>query len=183
MTERPRLHTLYQSEIRPALMKEFSYTNTMMVPALSKIVVSMGIGEATKDRKKLQNAVEALTLIAGQKPVTTLARKSEAAFKLRAGMAIGCKVTLRRWMMYEFLDRLVTIALPRVRDFRGLSPRSFDGHGNYNMGLAEQIVFPEIDYDSVDDIHGMNITICSTAQTDAEALALLRAFNMPLRQN
>ena len=178
-----RLKEQYEKVVRPALMSEFSYKNPMEVPRLEKIVINMGVGKATQDSKKLTIAVNELAAIAGQKPVVTKARKSIATFKLREGMNIGAKVTLRRDRMYEFLDRLITIALPRVRDFRGVSPKSFDGRGNYSLGLKEQIVFPEIDYDKVDQVRGMNIVICTTAKTNEEALALLKAFNMPLRSN
>ena len=174
-----RLHEQYQSEVRADLTKEFGYANPMQVPKLEKIVINMGVGEASQDRKKIDGAVSDLTLISGQKPIITKAKKSIAAFKLRDGMTVGCKVTLRNEYMYEFLDRLVNVALPRVRDFRGLSPKSFDGKGNYALGLKEQIVFPEIDYDKVDAIRGMDIVICTTARTDDEARALLRGFNMP----
>src|SRR5690625_4586583 len=176
-----RLQERYESEARPALQQEFGYKNLMQVPRLEKIVINMGVGAAVADSKKLTTAVDELARIAGQRPVTTKARKSVAGFKLREGMAIGCKVTLRSRRMYEFLDRLVPIALPRVRDFRGLNPKSFDGHGNYAMGLKEQLVFPEIDYDRIDDVRGMDIIICTTAKTDAEALALLKQFDMPFR--
>jgi large subunit ribosomal protein L5 len=162
-------------------MEEFGYKNAMEVPRLDKIVVNMGVGEAVADSKKIKSAVGEMALITGQQPVVTKAKKSVATFKLREGMPVGCKVTLRRERMYEFLDRLVTIALPRVRDFRGLSGKSFDGRGNYAMGLKEQIVFPEIDYDSVDAIRGMDIIICTTAKTDQEARALLKGFDMPFR--
>jgi large subunit ribosomal protein L5 len=174
-----RLHEHYENTVKPALIKEFGYTNALQVPRLEKIVLNMGVGEAVNDRKKVEAAAQELTLIAGQKPVITRAKKSIANFKLRDGMAIGCKVTLRRERMYEFLDRLITIALPRVRDFRGASPRSFDGAGNYAIGLKEQIVFPEIDYDKVDEIRGLDVIICTTARTDAEARALLKGFDMP----
>jgi len=174
-----RLKERYERELRPALMKEFGYTNPMQVPRLEKIVVNMGVGEAVQDSKKLNAAVNDLTMIAGQKPVVTKARKSIATYKLRAGMNIGCKVTLRRERMYEFLDRLVTVALPRVRDFRGLPGDSFDGRGNYALGLKEQIVFPEIDYDKIDEVRGMDIVIVTTARSDAEAKALLKGFDMP----
>jgi large subunit ribosomal protein L5 len=174
-----RLQQRYDAEIRPALTKEFGYANPMDVPRLSKIVINMGVGEALNDSKKIDAAAKELTLITGQKAVVIAARKAIATFKLREGQRIGTKVTLRRDRMYEFLDRLVTIALPRVRDFRGVSPRSFDGKGNYNLGLKEQIVFPEIDYDSVDEIRGMDIAIVTTAKTDREAQALLKAFDMP----
>ncbi|CAK0750746.1 50S ribosomal subunit protein L5 [Azospirillaceae bacterium] len=174
-----RLKERYDSVIRSALKAEFKYGNDMEVPRLEKIVINMGVGEATGDSKKISQAVAELTAIAGQKPVVTRSRKSIAQFKLREGMAIGCKVTLRRERMYEFLDRLITIALPRVRDFRGVPPNSFDGRGNYAMGVKEQIIFPEIDYDKVDQIRGMDIIIVTTAKTDKEAKALLRGFDMP----
>ena len=174
-----RLKEQYESTVKPALIKEFGYRNTMQVPRLEKIVINMGVGEATQDTKKVQGAVEDLAAIAGQKPVVTRAKKAIAAFKLRQGMPIGCKVTLRAERMYEFLDRLVHIALPRVRDFRGLSGRSFDGRGNYSLGLKEQFVFPEINYDKVEAPRGMDITIVTTAGSDAEAKALLKAFDMP----
>jgi len=176
---RPRLKQLYEDEYKAKLKAQFSYGNDMQVPKLEKIVLNMGVGEAVADRKKLDGAVSDLTLIAGQKPVVTKAKKSIAGYKLRAGMPIGCKVTLRRDRMYEFLDRLVNIALPRVRDFRGVSGKAFDGRGNYAMGLREQIVFPEIDYDKVDSIRGLDIVICTTANSDAEAQALLAEFNLP----
>jgi large subunit ribosomal protein L5 len=174
-----RLQKHYDEVVRPALMKEFNYTNPMQVPRLEKIVVNMGVGEAVADSKKLTAAVGELTLITGQRPVVTKARKSIATFKLREGMNIGAKVTLRRERMYEFLDRLVTVALPRVRDFRGVSGKSFDGRGNYALGLKEQLVFPEIDYDKVDEVRGMDIVIVTTARSDAEAKALLKGFSMP----
>jgi large subunit ribosomal protein L5 len=174
-----RLREQYEKVVRPALMSEFSYKNPMQVPRLEKIIINMGVGKATQDSKKLTIAVNELALIAGQKPVVTKARKSIATFKLREGMNIGAKVTLRREKMYEFLDRLITIALPRVRDFRGVSPKSFDGRGNYALGLKEQIVFPEIDYDKIDEVRGMDIIIVTTAKTDAEARALLKGFDMP----
>jgi len=177
----PRLKEHYESTVKGELMKEFDYGNAHQVPRLDKIVVNMGVGEAVADSKKLNTALEELTLISGQRPVATSARKSVANFKLREGMKIGAKVTLRRERMYEFLDRLVTIALPRVRDFRGLNGKSFDGRGNYAMGLKEQIVFPEIDYDKIDDIRGMDIVICTTAETDDEARALLARFDLPFR--
>ncbi len=175
-----RLKDVYESEIKPALMERFGYSNAMQVPKLEKIVLNMGVGDATDDRKRVEGAVEDLTRITGQKPVTTRAKKSIAGFKLREGMVIGAKVTLRKDRMFEFLDRLVNIALPRVRDFRGIRGKNFDGRGNFAMGLKEQIVFPEIDYDQVDKIRGMDIVICTTAKTDDEAKALLKAFNMPL---
>jgi large subunit ribosomal protein L5 len=175
-----RLRDHYEKVVRPALQTQFSYRNPMQVPRLEKIVLNMGVGEATSDSKKVDAAVKDMTAIAGQKPVKVISRKSIATFKLREGMAIGCKVTLRRDRMYEFLDRLINIALPRVRDFRGLSPRSFDGRGNFAMGVHEQIVFPEVDYDAVDEIRGMDIIIVTSAKTDDEARALLKGFNMPL---
>jgi len=177
----PRLSTQYAEVIKPEMIKKFGYKNGLQVPKLDKIVINMGVGEAVNDSKKTKNAAEQLALIAGQKPVITKSRKAIAAFKLRGGLGIGCKVTLRAERMYEFLDRLVNIALPRVRDFRGVSPRSFDGQGNYALGLKEQIVFPEIDYDKIDEIRGMDIVICTTAKTDNEARELLRAFNMPFQ--
>ncbi len=179
--EAPRLEKHYREVVLPALMKRFGYSNRMQAPKLEKIVINMGVGEAVSDSKKTKNAAEQMTLIAGQKPVITKARKAISTFKLRGGLGIGCKVTLRREKMYEFLDRLITIALPRVRDFRGVSARSFDGRGNYALGLKEQIVFPEIDYDKIDEIRGMDIVICTTANTDDEARELLRGFNMPFQ--
>lgn len=178
---KPRLQEHYNKALKASLMEEFGYKNAMEVPRLEKIVVNMGVGEAVADTKKIKSAVGEMSLITGQQPVVTKAKRSVATFKLREGMPIGCKVTLRRERMYEFLDRLVTIALPRVRDFRGLSGKSFDGRGNYAMGLKEQIVFPEIDYDTVDAIRGMDIIICTTAKTDQEARALLKGFDMPFR--
>ncbi|MGF1632011.1 MAG: 50S ribosomal protein L5 [Kiloniellaceae bacterium] len=178
---KPRLQEHYDTTLKTSMMEEFGYKNTMEVPRLDKIVVNMGVGEAVADSKKIKSAVGEMALITGQQPVVTKAKRSVATFKLREGMPIGCKVTLRRERMYEFLDRLVTIALPRVRDFRGLSGKSFDGRGNYALGLKEQIVFPEIDYDSVDAIRGMDIIICTTAKTDQEARALLKGFDMPFR--
>lgn len=175
----PRLKALFLSEIKPKLREEFSYANVMMIPRLDKIVLNMGVGKATQDTKKVKFAADDLTLIAGQKAVITKAKKSVAGFRVREEMPLGCKVTLRGDRMYEFLDRLVTVALPRVRDFRGLSGKSFDGRGNYAMGLKEHIVFPEIEYDKVDEVRGMDIIICTTAPTDAEAKALLKHFNMP----
>ena len=174
-----RLRLLYESEIRPRLMEQFGYANAMQAPKLDKIVLNMGVGEGASDNKKIEAAVQDMTLIAGQKPIVTKARKSIAAFKVRTGMLVGCKATLRRERMYEFLDRLVTIALPRVRDFRGLSGRAFDGRGNYALGLKEQIIFPEIDYDKMDQVRGMNVVICTTARTDEEGRALLAGFHMP----
>ena len=170
-----------QQVVRPALMQEFGYKNQMQVPRLDKIVVNMGVGEAVQDAKKIDAAVGDLSAITGQRPVVIKARQSIATFKLRQGMPIGVKVTLRRQRMYEFLDRLVTVALPRVRDFRGVSGRSFDGRGNYALGLREQLVFPEIDYDKVDTVRGMDIVIVTTAKTDAEARALLKGFDMPFQ--
>jgi large subunit ribosomal protein L5 len=174
-----RLQEHYREVVRPALTERFGYRNPMRVPKLDKIVLNMAVGEATADAKKLQSAISEMALISGQKPAVCRARKSVANFKLREGMAIGCKVTLRGRRMYEFLDRLVNIALPRVRDFRGLSPKSFDGRGNYALGLKEQIIFPEINYDDVDEIRGMDVVICTTAPNDEEARALLEQFNVP----
>jgi large subunit ribosomal protein L5 len=174
-----RLRDHYNTTVRKMLLDEFQYENPMQVPRLTKVVLNMGVGEASQDRKKVETAAADMTLIAGQKPVITRAKKSIAGFKLREGMAIGCKVTLRRERMYEFLDRLINIALPRVRDFRGLSKKSFDGRGNFAMGIKEQIIFPEISYDKVDQIRGLDIVICTTAKTDAEAQALLKQFDMP----
>ncbi len=173
-----RLKDEYEKKVRPELMKQFGYTNVLQVPRLEKIVLNMGVGEAVQDAKKVDAAAKDLTTITGQKAIVTKAKKSIATYKLRENMPIGCKVTLRRERMYEFLDRLVNIALPRVRDFRGLSPKSFDGRGNFALGLKEQIVFPEINYDQV-DVRGLDIVICTTARTDAEARALLAAFQMP----
>jgi large subunit ribosomal protein L5 len=178
----PRLRTHFEEVVRKRLTEERGYKNKMEMPKLQKIVINMGIGEAVNDRKKVEAAAADLGLIAGQKAVITKARKSIATFKVRDGQAIGCKVTLRKTRMYEFLDRLVTIALPRVRDFRGLSPKSFDGRGNYTIGIKEHIIFPEIDYDKASDIWGMDITVCTSAKTDDEARALLTAFNFPFRQ-
>ena len=174
-----RLQEQYKSTIKPAMLENFGYANVMQVPRLEKVVLNMGVGEAVQDSKKIQAAVDDLARITGQQPVVTLAKKSIAGFKLREGMPIGAKVTLRRDKMFEFIDRLVTIALPRVRDFRGLNGRSFDGRGNYAMGLKEQIVFPEIDYDKVDTIRGLDIIVVTTAKTDDEARELLRGFNFP----
>ncbi|MEM6616862.1 MAG: 50S ribosomal protein L5 [Pseudomonadota bacterium] len=179
----PRLKTQYNDAVRTKLLEDFKYANVMQVPQLDKVVLNMGVGEAVGDSKRVKAAAEQLGLIAGQQPVITRARKSIAGFKLREGMPIGVKVTLRKARMFEFLDRLVTIALPRVRDFRGLNPKSFDGHGNYAMGLKEHIVFPEIDYDKVEHIMGMDIIVCTTAKTDDEARELLRGLNFPFRQN
>jgi len=178
----PRMRTLYREKIRAALQEQFKYDNEMQVPRLDKIVINMGVGEATADSKKPSVAAEDLGMIAGQKAVVTRARTSIAGFKVRENMPIGAKVTLRKERMYEFLDRLVTIALPRVRDFRGLNPKSFDGRGNFAMGVKEHIVFPEINYDKVDQIWGMDIIVCTTAKTDDEARALLKGFNFPFRQ-
>ena len=175
----PRLKKLYSDSLRESLRKEFGYSNDMMIPRLEKIVLNMGVGDAVKDSKKAKSAVDDLTLIAGQKAVPTVARKSIAAFRLREGMTIGAKVTLRGNRMFDFLDRLVTIAMPRVRDFRGVSGKSFDGNGNFAMGLKEHIVFPEIDYDAVDEIRGLDVVICTTARSDREAKSLLTGFNMP----
>ncbi len=177
----PRLKQQYQDELRGELAKEFGYSNPMQVPRLDKVVLNMGIGEAVGDSKKVQAAAADLALIAGQKPVITMARKSIAGFKVREGMPLGTKVTLRKSRMYEFVDRLVNIALPRVRDFRGLNPNSFDGRGNYSMGLKEHIIFPEIDYDKVEDVLGMDIIVCTTAESDDEARALLKGLNFPFR--
>ena len=178
----PRLKKTYSDVVVAKLMEEFGYKNVMEVPVIEKIVINMGVGEATSDTKKVQVAAGDLALIAGQKPVVTKARKAIAQFKVRENMPIGAKVTLRKNRMYEFLDRLVTIALPRVRDFRGLNPKSFDGRGNYAMGIKEHLVFPEINYDKAEAVWGMDIIICSSAKTDDEARALLRAFNFPFRQ-
>ncbi len=177
-----RYKELYDKEIVPALDKKFGYKNPHMRPRLDKIVLNMGVGEATQDRKHMENAVEAMTLIAGQKPVICKARQSNASFKIREEQAIGTKVTLRGERMYEFLDRLITIAMPRIRDFRGVSGKSFDGRGNYAMGITEHIIFPEINYDKVDKIRGMNIVICTTASNDEEAKELLSAFKMPFKK-
>ena len=176
-----RLHKHYKETVAPALMKQFGYTSAMQVPRISKITLNMGVGEAVADKKIMEHAVGDMQKIAGQKPVVTLSKKSIAGFKIRDGYPIGCMVTLRSTRMYEFLDRLITVSLPRVRDFRGISGRSFDGRGNYNMGIKEQIIFPEIEYDKIDAIRGMNISITTTAKTDAEAKALLAAFKFPFR--
>ncbi len=175
----PRAKKRYDDVVRKLMMDQFAYKNAMQVPRLDKIVINMGVGETTADTKKIQSAVRDLTMIAGQKPIVTKARVAISNFKLREGMAIGAKVTLRKDRMYDFLDRLVTIALPRVRDFRGLSAKSFDGRGNFSLGLKEHLVFPEIDYDKIDQVWGMDITICTTAQTDEEAKALLSGFQLP----
>jgi len=174
-----RLEKFYKDEVVPKLMKRFGYKNVMQVPRLSKVTLNMGVGEAATNKKVLENANADMTKIAGQKSISTLSKKSIATFKIRDGWPIGCKVTLRRAKMYEFIDRLVNIALPRVRDFRGVSGKSFDGHGNFALGLKEQIVFPEIDYDKIDAVRGMDIVICTTARNDAEAKALLKGFDMP----
>ncbi|KMO30980.1 50S ribosomal protein L5 [Methylobacterium aquaticum] len=178
----PRLKKHYEEVVRPKLIEEFGYTNPMQVPAIEKIVVNMGVGESTQDSKKASVAAEDLGLIVGQKPVITRARKAIATFKVRENMPIGCKVTLRKQRMYEFMDRLITIALPRVRDFRGLNPKSFDGRGNYALGIKEHLVFPEINYDKAQNTWGMDIVVATTAKTDAEARALLKHFNFPFRQ-
>jgi large subunit ribosomal protein L5 len=176
-----RLKDIYTKEVAPALMKQFGYKSPMQVPRITKITLNMGVGEATGDKKILDNAVADMTKVSGQKPVVTKARKAIAGFKIREGYPIGCMVTLRQNRMWEFLDRFVTIALPRVRDFRGISGRAFDGRGNYNIGIKEQIIFPEIEYDKIDAVRGMNISITTTAKTDAEARALLTAFRFPFR--
>ena len=176
-----RLEKIYKEEVVPALMEKFGYTNPMEVPKLVKITLNMGVGEAAANKKVLENAVADMAKISGQKPVTTKSRVSVASFKIRDGWPIGCKVTLRRHQMFEFLDRLISVSLPRVRDFRGVSGRSFDGRGNYNMGVKEQMIFPEIDFDAVDAVRGMDIAITTTAKTDAEAKALLEAFKFPFR--
>ena len=178
----PRLRTHFESVIRAELTKQLGYSNRMQVPKITKVVLNMGIGEGVADRKKVDNAANDLSLIAGQKAVITKSRKSIATYKLRDGQAIGCKVTLRKARMYDFIDRLVNIALPRVRDFRGLNPKSFDGRGNYSLGIKEHIVFPEIDFDKVTDSWGLDITVCTSARSDDEARALLTAFNFPFRQ-
>ncbi len=175
------LRQRYLDEVRPALMEQFHYRSVMAVPRIDKVTLNMGVGDAVGDRKTMDSAVQDLTLISGQQPVVTKARKSEAGFKIREGFPIGCKVTLRRERMYEFIERLIGIAIPRMRDFRGLNPRSFDGRGNFSMGIAEQMNFPEIDYDRIDKIRGLDITVTTTANTNEEALALLRAFNFPFR--
>ncbi len=178
---KPRLKSHYEKVVRDALKTKFEYQNVMQIPRIEKVVLNMGVGEAVNDRKKVDNATGDLALISGQKPIQTRARKSIATYKVREGMTLGAKVTLRGDRMYEFLDRLITIALPRVKDFRGLNPKSFDGRGNYAMGLKEHIVFPEIDYDKVDEIWGMDVIVCTSAQTDDEARELLRGFNFPFR--
>jgi large subunit ribosomal protein L5 len=178
----PRLRTHFDEVVRKQLTEQSGYKNPMQVPTIQKVVINMGIGEGVNDRKKVENAANDLAQIAGQKAVITKSRKSIATYKLRDGQAIGCKVTLRKARMYEFLDRLVNIALPRVRDFRGLNPKSFDGRGNYSLGIKEHLIFPEIDYDKASDVWGMDITVCTSAKTDDEARALLTAFNFPFRQ-
>lgn len=178
----PRLQLAYDKEIAPALKAKFGYKNVMEIPRLTKIVINMGVGEGVADQKQVQAAAEEMALIAGQKPVITRAKKAEASFKIREGLQIGCRVTLRKQRMYEFLDRFTTIAMPRIRDFRGVNPKSFDGRGNYNMGLKEQLVFPEINYDRVSNVRGMDITIVTTARTDEEARALLEGFGVPFRK-
>lgn len=178
----PRLQTLYAVEIAESLMRQFSYGTIMQVPKIEKITLNMGVGEAIGDKKIMENAIDDLQRIAGQKPVVTHARKSVAGFKIREGWAIGCKVTLRRKRMYEFLDRLINISIPRMRDFRGFSTRGFDGRGNYNLGIKEQIVFPEIDYDRIDTIRGLNVAITTSAKSDNEAQALLTGFQFPFRR-
>jgi len=177
-----KLHDFYKDSVVPTLAKEFEYKSVMQVPRLEKITLNMGLGEAITDKKVLENASNDMALITGQKPVITKARKSVAGFKVREGYPIGCKVTLRGERMWEFFERLVSIAIPRIRDFRGLNPKSFDGRGNYSMGIREQIIFPEIDFDKVDKVRGMDITITTSANTDAEAKALLSAFNFPFRK-
>ncbi len=177
----PRLITKYRKNIVPKLMERFQYKNIMQVPKLDKVVVNMGVGEALQDSKLMDHAIADLVTVTGQQPIITKAKKAISNFKLREGNRIGCKVTLRRWRMYEFLDRLISIGIPRIRDFRGLSGRSFDGRGNYTMGIREQIIFPEIDYDKMDRIRGMDVTIVTTAQTDEEAYELLMAFGMPFQ--
>ncbi len=178
----PRLKQIYAETVRQKLIEEFGYKNLMQVPTIEKVVINMGVGEATADTKKVQVAAGDLALISGQKPIITKARQAIATFKVRENMPIGCKVTLRKTRMYEFLDRLVNIALPRVRDFRGLNPKSFDGRGNFAMGVKEHLIFPEINYDKAEAVWGMDIIVCTTAKTDDEARALLRAFNFPFRQ-
>ncbi len=178
----PRLKKQYNDSIKGSLQKQFGYKNAMMTPRITKVVINMGVGDAVNDRKAVDQAALELTKIAGQKPIITKSKTSIASFKLREGMAVGCKVTLRKDRMYEFIDRLVTVALPRVRDFRGLSPKSFDGRGNFALGLKEHLVFPEINYDDVEKVRGMDIIVCTTAKTDAEARALLAEFNFPFRK-
>ena len=180
--ELPRLRVVYNDVVRPKMIEDFGYKNAMQVPTIDKVVINMGIGEAVADRKKVESAAADLAMIAGQRPVITKSRKAISTYKLRENQPIGCKVTLRKTRMFEFIDRLINIALPRVRDFRGLNPKSFDGRGNYSLGLKEHIVFPEIDYDKTAEIWGMDITFCTTARSDDEARALLTAFNFPFRQ-
>ena len=175
------LHDYYMKEVRPALVEQFGYQNIMQAPRLEKVTLNMGVGEAVGDRKVMEAATSDMGLIAGQKPIVCNARKSEAAFKIREGWPVGCKVTMRRARMYEFVERLISIAIPRMRDFRGLNPKAFDGRGNFAMGITEQIIFPEIDYDKIDKIRGMNITITTSARTNEEALGLLKALNFPFR--
>lgn len=182
MVEMARLQEYYRETVVPQLLEKLGYSNPMQVPRIEKVVLNMGVGEAVRDRKILDNAVEDMTRISGQKPVITKSRKSVASFKIRDNVPIGCKVTLRRERMYEFLDRLINIAIPRVRDFRGLPAKSFDGRGNYNMGVKEQIIFPEVDYDQVDEVRGMDITITTSAKNDEEGRALLEAFQFPFRK-
>ncbi len=179
----PRMRTHYEDVVKPGLIKQFGYTNVMQVPRITKIVLNMGVGEATQDSKLVNVAAAELEKIAGQKPVITMSRKAIAQFKIRENLAIGTKVTLRKVRMYEFLDRFITVALPRVRDFRGLTERSFDGNGNFAMGIKEHLIFPEIDYDKIDRVWGMDIVVCTTARTDDEARALLDAFNFPFRKS
>ena len=179
----PRLQELYRSTIAPGLMESFGYSSAMQIPRVVKITLNMGVGEAVADKKILENAVNDMRLIAGQKPIVTMARRSVAAFKIREGWPIGCKVTLRRDRMFEFLDRLINVAIPRTRDFRGFSSRAFDGRGNYNLGIKEQIIFPEIDYDKIDAIRGLDVAITTSAPTNDEAMALLSGFNFPFRRN
>ena len=178
-----RLQELYRSTIAPGLMERFGYSSVMQIPRVVKITLNMGVGEAVGDKKILENAVNDMRSISGQKPVVTMARRSVAAFKIREGWPIGCKVTLRRDRMYEFLDRLINVAIPRTRDFRGFSSRAFDGRGNYNIGVKEQIIFPEVDYDKIDAIRGLDVAITTSARTDDEAMALLAGFNFPFRRN
>ncbi|MDA0359856.1 MAG: 50S ribosomal protein L5 [Proteobacteria bacterium] len=180
-SSRARLAEVYKSEVIPGLVKEFDYKSVMEVPRITKIVLNMGVGEAVADKKVLDHAVGDMTLIAGQKPIITKAKKSIAGFKIRDGYPIGCKVTLRGPRMYEFLDRLISVAIPRIRDFRGISAKSFDGRGNFNMGVREQIIFPEVEYDKIDVLRGLNVTITTTAKTDEEARSLLSAFRFPFR--
>ncbi|NIN36419.1 MAG: 50S ribosomal protein L5 [Gammaproteobacteria bacterium] len=176
-----RLQEYYREKVAPQLAEQFKYDSVMQIPRISKITINMGLGEAIADRKIIEHGMEDMTKISGQKPIVTMSRKSVANFKLREGWPVGCKVTLRRERMYEFLDRLISVAIPRIRDFRGFSPKSFDGRGNYTLGVKEQIIFPEIDYDKIDTLRGMDITITTTAKTDEEARALLTAFKFPIR--